>query len=937
MGAVSAHDNLNGTDSILKDSEYNLNVEDAVEVEQNKYIPVEVKSDEAWSLNVYIDGKESPVNDDFSNVSYDQIDIPTSVVVDGEEVPLTVGSHRMIYEFKFINTTSLYKPEVTVDESDLYFDFQPIRSLKNPQNAIYRFNTQLNIIGSTEPATQILTPDNISVTYSDTFFVSIKGITSADASFYIDDKLFTSDYVDEISYETEFDSSKLAVGSYNFVCIIETDKLYGEYGVRADFSDSELHITFSKSSSVRTPNRYKIIVNTTLNVCDIPDLNPIYVNAPEIDIAHTRSIPVYLEGEGTGNLTVFIDSKKVYDNPISLKWTNPLYIPTKSNVDYFDVGAHDLSFEFKPSNSYISYTPKISCNNNEYTFSFTNSKQSYDFLNDKYIINTKLNILKKNTEFVPIVSKDSVNIVHTKDINLKIEGLDEVYNLTVYVDDVEVYDRQISNNTISIKTFTPRESIDETNEKDIKEGTHSLRFEFHALHEYDVEGEFKNNVMNFKFTQKNSNTNYVGINYQLNTSLIVTQKPETVHILNVKNNNYFDDTEFIVKMDTYKPEIGEDWDDEDENPIGTQDVGIIVSNANGEVYKGDGFINVYKRQIWNYDFENELLSKPGKYTMKIINLADNTYDTASFEVKKVNSIFSRKYSSNDFEVLFNLDFSSFKGNINEPCIVTLDGKEKSVNIGKYSSKGKNEVLFKDVDPGVYTATFSVNGNDIYNDVTLKLKVTVKKENPDVTYEKNGNKIDLKINIPKSKTDAVLVVSAGGVKKKFPVDKNTGHITADFSSLNSGSYDVEIFFEGNERYNSKSLSTSIDISHPAPQPQPPIPDPQPQPQPGNDDNESGKGVGNNTGGTGTGSGDGNVTGSGNGNYDRKLPINVKGSNGDFGSQGSGHSGGVKSYEISKIIKNLNENSFEQMMVIIATLVLLIISFVYERHDDDTEEY
>ena len=87
----------------------------------------------------------------------------------------------------------------------------------------------------------------------------------------------------------------------------------------------------------------------------------------------------------------------------------------------------------------------------------------------------------------------------------------------------------------------------------------------------------------------------------------------------------------------------DDWDDEDwEDPIGTQDVGIIVSDENGIICIEDNLMNVYEKLQWNYEFENEKLPKAGIYTMKIINLADNTYDTASFEVKKANRIFNKK-------------------------------------------------------------------------------------------------------------------------------------------------------------------------------------------------------------------------------------------------------------------------------------------------------
>ncbi|MBQ8016753.1 MAG: hypothetical protein IJ258_01475 [Methanobrevibacter sp.] len=936
IGTVSAHDDLNDTaDSLLKDTEYNSNIDDddgILVVEEDDYIPVEVKVNESWSLNVYIDRHDSPINEELDNVSYDQIDIPTSVKINDDEEQLSLGKHNIVYEFKFINTTSIYKPDAYISDSGVSFDFNFMRNSKNPQNLIYRFTSQFNIIKSIDPIVQTFYPDDLNITYSDSLSFNLKGIRSGEANFYIDDKLFNSYEIDENINDEELDTTKLAIGSYNLVLIVKSDKVYADYDVNADTSNSEITVNFAKSKRVNTPNRYIIIINTTLNVCKFPELNIINLNAPPIDVTYTRSIPVYLEGEGGGNLTVYIDGRKVYDNSVLLSWENACYIPTKdSNGNYFDEGTHDISFEFTPSDKYSRFNPEISLKNNALTLNFLNSQDSSAFLNDKYVANTKLNIINKNTQFIPIESSAVINIIHTEDINLKIDNLPYSYNLTVFVDDVEIFDEYTSNNIINIKTFFERSSIEETNERDIQTGSHSIRFEFKALYTYDVDVEFKDNTMHFKFRQIDSDSNPNGVYYQLNTSLIVNEKKKTVHILNVKNNTYFDDTEFVVRMDTYKPEDDDDWDDDDEeNPIGTQDVGIIVSDENGIVYIGDNLMNVYQHKQWNYEFENEMLPKAGKYTIKIINLADNTYDTAKFEVKKANRIFAKKYTSDDFNVLFTLDFSSCKEDLNGYCHVTLNNEEKAINVKKGLVKSKKEVLFKDIDPGTYTATFTLKGNEIYNDVTLKSKVTVKKEAPKISYHKNGgNKLDLTIDIGKSKTDAVLIVSAGGVQKKFTVNKNTKHLTVEFDNLKSGSYDVEINFKGNERYTSKALETQLEITHHS---KPSVPQSHKQ----TNKTTNGNGFGNNTGGIGTGSGDSNATGSGNGTYNGKISLNGKGFNGDLGSQGSGH--GAKSYEVTKNIIKYDDNMNTMFILLIILIIILFLSFLYERRDDDdSEEY
>lgn len=944
LGSVSAQDDLNATaDNILKDTQYTGDVDDdegVLEVEQNSYIPVEVKVDEAWSLNVLIDRQPSQINGEYENTTDSHADIPTSRIVDGEEVPLDLGNHRIVYEFKFTNTTSIYRPEAYVSDNAVFFNFELIRTIKNPQNAIYKFNSQFNMVKATEPITTTLKLDDIDITLSDTMFFSVRGLTNAKASIYLDDEFFTSYEVDENSFEEELATSNLAVGSYNLVCIIETGPLRGEYNVTGDTSDSELKIKYTRTKSGSSQNRYITIINTTLNVNDIPDLNPINIDAPPINITYTKSVPVRFEGDGTGEMVVYIDGEKIYNNTVMFSWENPVYIPTKdNNGEYFKVGAHDLSFEITMDEKYERFKPDINLYDNVFYFNFFESVGSSTYLNDKYIITTTLNIKDKNTGIVEIDSDDTVTITRTNDINIEIDGLNEAINLTVYVDDVELYDENTRESSIAVKTFTPRSSIDDVNERDIKAGNYKLRFEFQSLKSYDVEAEYKNNKYTFKFKENQNQPNPDGMLYQLNTTLIVKEKASTVHIKKVKNNTYFDDTEFVVKMDLYKPEDEDEWDDDEgvENPIGTQDVGIIVTRDGKTLYKGDDLMNIYLSNQYNYDFENERLPSAGTYTLKIINLADNTYDTASFTVKKENRVFNRKYSTDDFNVLFTIDFSACNSDLNDLFTIEFDNQEKEFKAKKSSGNNKREVLFTDIDPGTYTATFTLKGNGIYNDATVKSKVTVKKEAPVISTKSNGNKLDITLDIPKSKTSAVLAVSAGGVEKKFTVDRNTKHLTVSFDELGSGSHNVDIEFMGNERYTSKTLTDDIYISHSYNEP-----DREPVTEEGNNDDNPGSGDGSNSDGDGigTGTGDSNSAGSGNGTYNGRMSSNARGFNGDLGSQGSGHGdgdgSGVKSYEITKNITK-NEASYALLIFLIIAFALLFISFLYERRDEEEEEY
>ena len=234
MGAVSASDNLNSTaDHLLKDTEYNSNIDDGDEmlVEENDYISAEVNVNESWSLNVYID----------------KLNIPASVMIGDGEVPLALGKHNIVYEFKFTNTTSVYMPDVYISDSTVYFNFNFIRSSKNPQNSIYRFNSHFNIVNVVEPVSTTFKLDDINITYSDPLSFNLNGLNSGKVSIYLDDVLFNSFEFDDAYCDDEIDTTKLEIGSYNLLCVIESDKVYGEYNVTADSLNSMINIDFTKS------------------------------------------------------------------------------------------------------------------------------------------------------------------------------------------------------------------------------------------------------------------------------------------------------------------------------------------------------------------------------------------------------------------------------------------------------------------------------------------------------------------------------------------------------------------------------------------------------------------------------------------------------------------------------------------------------------------
>ncbi|WP_296871986.1 hypothetical protein [uncultured Methanobrevibacter sp.] len=62
------------------------------------------------------------MNEELDNVTYSHVDIQASVMNGDDEVPLTLGEHNIIYEFKFTNTTSIYSPDAYISESNKRFN-----------------------------------------------------------------------------------------------------------------------------------------------------------------------------------------------------------------------------------------------------------------------------------------------------------------------------------------------------------------------------------------------------------------------------------------------------------------------------------------------------------------------------------------------------------------------------------------------------------------------------------------------------------------------------------------------------------------------------------------------------------------------------------------------------------------------------------------------
>lgn len=86
----------------------------------------------------------------------------------------------------------------------------------------------------------------------------------------------------------------------------------------------------------------------------------------------------------------------------------------------------------------------------------------------------------------------------------------------------------------------------------------------------------------------------------------------------------------------------------------------------------------------------------------------------------------------------------------------------------------------------------------------------------------------------------------------------------------------------------------------------------------------------------------MAGSGNGTYSGQISFNGKGFDGNLGTQGSGSGNGngegPKGYEITKnVVKKIDENANAFAILIIVAIAIWILGFIYERRDNDEEEY
>ena len=101
---------------------------------------------------------------------------------------------------------------------------------------------------------------------------------------------------------------------------------------------------------------------------------------------------------------------------------------------------------------------------------------------------------------------------------------------------------------------------------------------------------------------------------------------------------------------------------------------------------------------------------------------------------------------------------------------------------------------------------AVNGsNDIYSDdaqITMAMNMTISMTN--ITF---GDTLKVKVTMPKNIIKGTITVYVNG--KAYKTNLTSNQATVNIAKLNSGSYDVQVLYEGSE-YNSTALDYEVDV-------------------------------------------------------------------------------------------------------------------------------
>ena len=184
--------------------------------------------------------------------------------------------------------------------------------------------------------------------------------------------------------------------------------------------------------------------------------------------------------------------------------------------------------------------------------------------------------------------------------------------------------------------------------------------------------------------------------------------------------------------------------------------------------------------------------------------------------------YTSKSNSTTFNVVkYNPEISLNKNTVKkgENFVVTLpkdaSGTVTAVIGGKTISapvkNGQAVISTKDVPAGKYSAKFTYGGDGKYNARDLSANVKVQTDDYSISVSAKdisaGDKAVITVTLPGDATGSVSIVVNG---KTYTASINKGKATLDVSGLAKGTYTVTASYAGNDKYLSKSNTTSFNV-------------------------------------------------------------------------------------------------------------------------------
>ena len=223
------------------------------------------------------------------------------------------------------------------------------------------------------------------------------------------------------------------------------------------------------------------------------------------------------------------------------------------------------------------------------------------------------------------------------------------------------------------------------------------------------------------------------------------------------------------------------------------DGGAIYSDANDELY------------VLNSKFNYNSVQGFGGAIMAddYVNIANSTFNSN-------NAITGGAVYSESTTDISNSTFSNNKA-INGGAITVNDGEIVNSTFTKNFANDTGGAIYVsgnlNLDKIYFNNNTAVNGsNNIYSDdaqIIMAMNMTISMTN--ITF---GDTLKVKVTMPKNIITGTITVYVNG--KAYKTNLTSNQATVNIAKLNSGSYEVQVLYEGSE-YNSTTFDYEVDVS------------------------------------------------------------------------------------------------------------------------------